>query len=226
MAKKIFKAGPLRVIFPTLLLFGPALLLIFISTRGCNHSFKVLDDYGKVPDFQITLKNGEQLTNNSFKNQVVLFTAIQPSCPDTCGLSVWHMGQLIYKTLRENQKKFGHVKMVSIVTDNFGNPSDKIEQVEAYLKDAIEGYDPKIWMIAKGDAKAFFDIKNNGYSLLQKDKQYFAGQSFTELMILSDKVGHVRMVLPGKTESTIRTMKDHMALLDKEYDKKKAAQKK
>jgi hypothetical protein len=26
------------------------------------------------------------------------------------------------------------------------------------------------------------------------------------------------MVLPGKTESTIRTMRDHMALLEKEYD--------
>jgi hypothetical protein len=30
------------------------------------------------------------------------------------------------------------------------------------------------------------------------------------------------MVLPGKTESTIRTMRDHMALLEKEYDKKAA----
>ena len=26
------------------------------------------------------------------------------------------------------------------------------------------------------------------------------------------------MVLPGKTEGTIRTMRDHMALLEKEYD--------
>jgi hypothetical protein len=30
------------------------------------------------------------------------------------------------------------------------------------------------------------------------------------------------MVLPGKSESTIRTMRDHMALLEKEYDKKAA----
>ena len=41
---------------------------------------------------------------------------------------------------------------------------------------------------------------------------------FQELMLLSDKSNHLRMVLPGKTESTIRTMRDHMALLEKEYD--------
>jgi hypothetical protein len=41
-------------------------------------------------------------------------------------------------------------------------------------------------------------------------------------MLLVDKKNHLRMVLPGKTESTIRTMRDHMALLEKEYDKKAA----
>ena len=34
------------------------------------------------------------------------------------------------------------------------------------------------------------------------------------------------MVLPGKTESTIRTMRDHMALLEKQYDKEAASKKK
>jgi hypothetical protein len=45
-------------------------------------------------------------------------------------------------------------------------------------------------------------------------------------MILADKTNHVRMVLPAKTESTIRTMKDHIALLEKQYDKAAAEAKK
>ena len=40
-------------------------------------------------------------------------------------------------------------------------------------------------------------------------------------MLLGDQSNHLRMVLPGNIESTIRTMRDHMALLQKEYDKKK-----
>jgi hypothetical protein len=52
MANEKKKAGSYKAAFTMLLLFGPALLLIFISTRGCEHKFKKLDDYGRVPNFE------------------------------------------------------------------------------------------------------------------------------------------------------------------------------
>ena len=36
-----------------LVLVLPAFLLIFLSTRGCNHKFKELPDYGKAIDYKI-----------------------------------------------------------------------------------------------------------------------------------------------------------------------------
>lgn len=38
-------------------------------------------------------------------------------------------------------------------------------------------------------------------------------------MLLLDKKNHLRMVLSGKTEGMIRRMKEHIALLQKQYDK-------
>lgn len=218
MAKSYSKAGSLKSVFALLLLFGPALILIFISTRGCEHKFKQLDDYGAIPAFSFTDGKGKVYTNQSFKNKIVIYTTIQPSCPDSCGVSIWHLDQLIYQRLRENPKKLGHVKLVSILTDNEGNPDKRIQDVEFMLKDRVEGYDPNRWIIVSGDARSIYNIKHNGQSLLQKDRKYFGGNSFLELMLLADKTNHLRMVLPGKTESTIRTMRDHMALLEKEYD--------
>lgn len=221
MAKSHSKAGSLKSVFALLLLFGPALILIFISTRGCEHKFKELDDYGVIPAFSFTNSKGKVFTNQTFKNKIVIYTTIQASCPDSCGVSIWHLDQLIYQRLRENRKKLGHVKLVSILTDENGNPDTDgkhLQDVEFMLKDRVEGYDPTIWMIVAGDAKAIYNIQHNGQSLLQKDKKYFGGNSFQELMLLADKSNHLRMVLPGKTESTIRTMRDHMALLEKEYD--------
>jgi hypothetical protein len=63
--------------------------------------------------------------------------------------------------------------------------------------------------------------------LLQEDKKYFGGQAFQELMLLLDKENHLRMVLSGKTEGMVRRMKEHIALLQKQYDKarKKSLQK-
>ncbi|WP_343634649.1 SCO family protein [Fluviicola sp.] len=218
MAKSNSKAGSLRSVFALLLLFGPALILIFISTRGCEHKFKELDDYGPIPAFSFTDARGKVYTNNSFKNKIVIYTTIQPSCPDSCGVTIWHLDQLIYQRLRENKKRLGHVKIVSVLTDGIGNPDKRLKDVEYMLKDRVEGFDPSIWIIVTGDAKSLYNIKHNGQTLLQEDKKYFGGFGFQELMLLSDKSNHLRMVLPGKTESTIRTMRDHMALLEKEYD--------
>lgn len=222
MAHSAWKAGPLKTVFALLLLFGPALFLIFISTRGCEHKFKVLDDYGAIKQYTLTTASGKQLTNKDFKNKIVIYTTIQPSCPDTCGVTIWNLDQLIYQQLRKNKKRLGHVKLVSIVTDGKGGQSNNIKDIQFMLKDRIEGFDESIWIIASGDAKSIYNISNNGESLLKTGKEFFGGQAFQELMLLVDKKNHLRMVLPGKTESTIRTMRDHMALLEKEYDKKAA----
>lgn len=220
------KAGSLRPVLSMLILFGPALLLVFISTRGCRQEFEILDDYGKLPDYTFTNSAGKSVKNSDYKNKIVLYTVIQPTCPDTCSISLWHLDQLIYQQLRENQKRMGHVKMVSIVIDSKGNPSDKIGEVENTLKHFVEGYDPKIWQIVKGDPKMIYNIRHNGKSLMEKGKEYFAGQAYTELLILADKRNHVRMVLPAKTESTIREMRERIALLEGEYDRKAARSKK
>ena len=222
MAHSAWKAGPLKTVLALLLLFGPALFLILISTRGCEHKFKVLDDYGPIASYQLTTVDGKHLSNKDFKDKIVIYTTIQPTCPDSCGITVWHLDQLIYQQLRKNKKKLGHVKLVSIVTDGKGGQSNNIQDVQYMLKDRIEGFDPSIWIVVSGDAKSIYNISNNGESLLKTGNEFFGGQAFQELMLLVDKKNHLRMVLPGKSESTIRTMRDHMALLEKEYDKKAA----
>ena len=102
MANSISKAGPLKTVMVLLLLFGPASLLVFISTRGCEHKFKVLEDYGAMPNYRFTDSQGKVYTNESFKDQIVIFTTLQPTCPKNCGISVWHLDQLIYQQLRKN----------------------------------------------------------------------------------------------------------------------------
>jgi len=216
MAKRTTKAGPLLAL---VLLFGPAFLLILMSTRSCEHKFKVLEDYGPIPAYSFRDSKGKTYTNASFKGQIVIFTTLQPSCPDSCAVSVWHIDQQIYQQLRRNRRKLGHVKLVSFITDGKGNPSDRLKDIAFTLNDQVEGYDPDIWILANGNAREAFNITSNGKSLLQKGKQYYGGEAFQELMLLVDKSNHLRMVLSGTTESMVRTMKQHVALLDKQYDK-------
>jgi hypothetical protein len=222
MANSSSKAGPLRTVFALALLFGPALFLIFISTRGCEHKFKQLDDYGAIASYSFTDAAGKKYTEKSFRNKIVIFTTIQPGCPDSCAVSTWQIDQQIYQHLRKNNKKLGHVKLVSFVTDGYGNPSDKLGDVAFTLNDQVQEYDPSIWILANGDARSVYNMKHNGASLLQKGPKYFGGEAYQELMLLVDKRNHLRMVLSGKTETMVRTMKQHLALLQKQYDLEKA----
>ena len=83
----------------------------------------------------------------------------------------------------------------------------------------MEQYDSSIWILANGDAKQVYNLTRNGENLMQHGKKYYGGESFQELMLLIDKRNHLRMVLKGNAEGMIRKMKEHIALLDKQYDK-------
>jgi hypothetical protein len=217
------KAGRIKVFYVFLLLFGPALLLIFISTRGCQHKFKTLEDYGAASDYKIISDEGRSYTSRDFKGDVVLVTTLQETCPDSCAISFWHLDQSIYQHIRKNRsKKLKRVRIISFVTDGKGNPVEDLSVIRRAVEDNVEEYDPSIWILAKGDARAMYDFERNGQSLIQEGDAYYGGQGFQELMLLLDKKNHLRMVLSGKTEGMVRRMKEHIALLQKQYDKERA----
>lgn len=217
---KLFSAGRTKVILAFLLLFGPAFLLIFIASRGCEHKFKELDDFGAAVNYAFKKADGEVLKANDMKGNIVLVTTLQSSCPEECAVSFWHLNQKIYQHLRTNNKKLGTVKILSLVTDGKGNAVEDLTPVVDMLYDEVEDYNPDIWIVATGDARAMYDFEKNGRSLLQKGDEFFGGESFQELILLMDRENHLRMVLSGTSEGMIRRMFEHVALLKKSYDLK------
>jgi hypothetical protein len=218
-------AGRSKVILAFLLLFGPALLLIFIGTRGCEHKFQKLGDFGKVKEstFKIYGK-GEIKSFADFKGEIVIVTTLQKTCPEDCAISFWHVDQMIYQHIRKNKrKKLKKVRIISFVTDGKGNPlpENELKTIQDALKDNVEEYDPELWLIVSGDARKVYDFNHNGQSLLQHGKKYYGGEAFQELILLLDKNNHLRMVLPGKEEGLVRRMKEDIALLQKQYDKER-----
>lgn len=229
MENKRNLAGRLKSVLALLLVFGPAFLLVFISTRGCDHKFKVLEDYGSVPYSKFKIYSQGNLKTvdfSNFKGNILLVTTIQKTCPTNCAVSMWHIDQLLYQHIRKNKrKKLKQVQIISFATDGKGNPLpiNELETINQSLNDNVEGYDPKLWMIASGDAKKVFDFEFNEQKLLRKGKEFYGGESFQELILLLDKKGHLRMVLRGNQEGLVRRMREHIALLQKQYDKERKA---
>ncbi len=224
MAKKTV-AGRIKVVLMLLLVFGPASLLILIGTRGCEHKFKVLDDYGPAIDYHFTDGMGNEHSSKDFKDHVVLITTLQLGCPEDCAVSFWHIDQHIYQPVRSSKDKSGSVRIISFVTDADGNPIKDVSQVQEMMKDRVVGYDPSVWMIASGDSREIYDFESNNQSLLEKSEEEYGELGYQELLLLLDKSNHLRMVRSGSTEAWVREMKQHLALLQKAYDKEKARKK-
>jgi hypothetical protein len=172
-------------------------------------------------DYSFTDARGKKYTSKDFKDNVVLINVLQLKCPDSCGISLWHLDHHIFQNVRTSKKKLGSVRIISFVTDGKGNPVEDVQQVADMLEDRVEGYDPDMWYVASGDSKSIYDMESNGQTLLQTGEDKFGGEGYQELLLLADKKNHLRMVLPGDSEGMVRRMKEHVALLQKVYDKEK-----
>lgn len=229
MDKKRNLSSRLKSVLALLLVFGPASLLVFMATRGCDHKFKVLEDYGAVPYSNFNIYSKGDLVSqdfSAFKGNILLITTIQKTCPTDCAINMWHIDQMLFQHIRKNKrKKLKQVQIISFATDGKGNPLpiNELETINQSLIDNVEGYDPKLWMIASGDSKKVFDFEFNGQKLVRQGKEFYGGESFQELILLLDKKGHLRMVLRGNQEGLVRRMREHIALLQKQYDKERKA---
>lgn len=202
------------------LVFGPALFLIFISVSQCEHKFQTLPEYGDIGEYEFTNSEGDIISDYTQKDKITLFTTIQTSCPEQCAIDLAKFNLLLYQDYRKNQKKLGHVKFVSIVTDSEGKPVKNLDEIVYTLNDIIQGFDPSIWNIVTGDPKQVYDIENNDVNLYNATSDSaFAKKPYLETMLIVDKKNQLRLVRRGNQEGLIRDFKQHVALLQKQYDK-------
>ena len=120
-----------------LIVFIPAILLIFIGTRSCNHNFEKLDDYGEIINYSFTDINGKKKSAKDFKNTILIINTLQESCPSDCGIAFWPFERSIYQQIRKNQKKLNKVRIISFVIDKDGNPVKDLSNMQQILKDKV-----------------------------------------------------------------------------------------
>lgn len=211
-------AGRVKVGLAFLLLFGPAFLLILISMRSCEHKFETLPDYGEASAYSFVDIHGKKRTSKEFKGEIILVTTIQPTCPNDCAVSLSNLKLQIFKILKSKKG----IRIISFVTDSDGNPIGDLTETRKMIEDQVPEYDPKVWILAQGDPKQVYNLEKGGRNLLDEMKKDGVNKgSYHELMLLLDKENHLRMIRSGREEGMIRQMKQHIALLKKEYDQKK-----
>ena len=220
MAKQKNIAGRMKPILLIVLVFGPALLLVLISLNKCEHKFTELPKYAHIGSYEFKTIDNQIVSDVTQRDKITIFTTIQTSCPGSCAINLPKFNLLLYQDLRKNKKKLGHVQIVSILTDEEGMPTDNLEDIIFTLNDIVLEYDPDIWRIVTGDPKQVYNVESNNVNLFQQSNDSaFAEKPFLETLMLVDKDNDLRIIRRGNREGYIRDFKEHLALLQKQYDK-------
>ncbi|MCO5267782.1 MAG: SCO family protein [Brumimicrobium sp.] len=221
MEKKENKGGKKKSILMILLAFGPAILLFLVSLGKCSNNYQQLPVFSEIPSYKFIGANGKEITEKTQAGYITIFTTIQVSCPTSCAIDLFKFNMGLYQEYRKDQKEFKDVKILSIVTDEQGNPVDNIDEIIYTLSDMVVGYDSTIWNLVTGDPAQVYNVENDkGVNLyMQENQEAFAQKPYLSVLLLADKKNQLRYVGLGNQEGYIRDFKQHIALLRQEYKK-------
>lgn len=231
-----------RLLLILLVVLGPGLIIYFISKTVSNHFVKLpylgyeytVDDLGnkidstayQIPNFNLTTFDGAPITKDSIQDKFIVLTTLQNNCPNPaeCGLGIFLFNELFFDKLVNNQKNYGNVKVLSILTDVNGNPVDSVSEK---LREEMKPYDKSIWWMTTGQITPFYNFNYYGKKFLDQPSSPTDGeigtQAFTNSLVLIDDKGFIRGVSGAKSDSDIRNFFDMLKLLKKEdFDRKRA----
>ncbi|MBN4072979.1 hypothetical protein JYT74_02950 [Crocinitomix catalasitica] len=244
MAAKIKRLLTLILIF-----LGPGAIIYWLATTLDNHFIELpylgyTYTYGEdgdvidstaycIPNFDLKTFDGEVINRDSIRGKFIVLTTLQNECPefDSCALGVYHFNILFFKKLVKNQRSYGNVKVLSILTDHDGKevsegPCEK-------LLEEMEEYNSDIWWMCRGDPKPFYDFQYYGDNFMNHKSSPTNGEigpyAFINSLVLIDDKGYIRGVTGAKKDSDIRNFFDMLKLLKKEEfdrNRKKNARKK
>ena len=234
-----------RLLLVLLIFLGPGSIIYFISRTVSNHFIELpylgyeyeLDSNGakvdssayQVPNFSLTKFDGTPITRETIKDKYIVLSTIQNECPtiSECGFSLFHFNEIFFHKLVKNQKNYGNVRVISILTDVDGNPIDSISEK---LREEMYEYDTTgIWWFATGDVTPFYNFNYYGDKFINHPSSESAvdgeigSKAYTNSLVLIDDKGFIRGVSGAKTDSHIRNFFDMLKLLKKvEFDEERA----
>lgn len=230
-------AGLGRVVTILLIFLGPGLVILFIAKSCDNHFIELpylgweydYDSSGKkidstaynIPEFTLTKFDGTIINRDSIQGKFIILSTLQNTCPklDECGMGVYLFNELLFQKIVENQqmKRYGNVKVISILTDINGNPDSTISES---LKGEMAEFDSNIWWMATGDPTPLFSFDYYGKNFMDHAASNKDGEvgtkAFVNSLVLIDDKGFIRGVSGAKRDTDIRNFFDMLKLLKKE----------
>ena len=166
-----------------------------------------LKAFHKIPDFSFTNQNGENITQNTFKDKIYITDFFFTTCPGICSMMTKNMDIL--------QQEFINDDSVLLLSHSVTPTIDSVPQLKKYALDKNIGNN---WHLITGDKKEIYDLGRQFYFVEEDlgDPKGLDDFLHTENFVLIDKNKHIRGIYNGLNKNSVLQLIADIKTLKKE----------
>ena len=180
-----------------------------VNEKLVDTSIIHVSKYHKISDFKLINQNGEEITQEFYKNKIYVADFFFTTCQDICPIMTKNMYQLQEKLKNHNDIMFlSHTVIPEI---------DTVQQLKKY---AIENkIDETRWNLVTGDKKQIYDLARKSYLAVEDTEFGDYDMIHTENFMLIDKKRQIRGFYDGTDDLEIQRLLNDIEILKQSYKK-------
>ncbi len=179
-----------------------------VSDELVEEELRYVKKYHRISDFSLLNQNGNNVTQEDYKNKIYVADFFFTTCPDICPIMT---GNMLY--LQENLKDTNVMLASFSVTPKI----DTVEVLKEYS--TLKGVDDSRWNLMTGDKKQIYDLARKSYLVvkaIQDGKNH--GMIHTENFVLVDRDKRIRGYYDGTNIEDMDKLLDDIQILIKSYE--------
>ena len=179
-----------------------------VSDELVEEDLRYVKKYHRISDFSLLNQNGNNVTQEDYKNKIYVADFFFTTCPDICPIMT---GNMLY--LQENLKDTNVMLASFSVTPRI----DTVEVLKEYS--SLKGVDDSKWNLMTGDKKQIYDLARKSYLVakaIPDGKNH--GMIHTENFVLVDRDKRIRGYYDGTNIEDMDKLLDDIQILIKSYE--------
>ena len=179
-----------------------------VSDELVEEELRYVKKYHRISDFSLLNQNGNNVTQEDYKNRIYVADFFFTTCPDICPIMT---GNMLY--LQENLKDTNVMLASFSVTPKI----DTVEVLKEYS--SLKGVDDSKWNLMTGDKKQIYDLARKSYLVakaIPDGKNH--GMIHTENFVLVDRDKRIRGYYDGTNIEDMDKLLDDIQILIKSYE--------
>mgnify|MGYP001302088772 FL=1 len=179
-----------------------------VSDELVEEELRYVKKYHRISDFSLLNQNGNNVTQEDYKNKIYVADFFFTTCPDICPIMT---GNMLY--LQENLKDTNVMLASFSVTPKI----DTVEVLKEYS--TLKGVDDSRWNLMTGNKKQIYDLARKSYLVakaIPDGKNH--GMIHTENFVLVDRDKRIRGYYDGTNIEDMDKLLDDIQILIKSYE--------